>query len=171
MLLADKKKKENISEYIIYMYQTEDLIRVYHFNMDELREHVIKHINNTDQEELYKWYQGVAEQMKAEGIEEQGHLKATQEVVKQLNSLHERLLKTDQQYRHVYSKTAVYIHKTMEQTQGKLQDPVQAALNGIYGYLLLRMNDQKLDESLMPAVNAFGDLLSYLSYRWRENKS
>lgn len=171
MVLADKKKKENISEYIIHMYQTEDLLRVYNFNMDDIREYVIKHIKNADQEELFAWYKGIAERMKAEGIEESGHLQSTQDVVKQLSGLHENLLKADQQYRHIYSKTAIHIHKTMEQSNGKVKDPVQAALNGIYGYLLLKINGQKLDESLMPAVNAFGDLLSYLSYRWRESKA
>lgn len=171
MVLADKKKKENISEYIIHMYQTEDLIRVYHFNMDEIREHVIAHIKNADPDELYNWYKGIAEQMKAEGLVERGHLKSTQDVVKQLNALHENLLKADQQYRHIYSKTAVHIHKTMEQSNGKVTNPVQAALNGIYGYLLLKINDRKVDESLLPAINAFGDLLSYLSYRWRESKA
>ena len=170
MVIADKKKKENISEYIIHMYQTEDLIRVYEFNMENIRQYVIKHIKNADEEELFNWYKGIADQMKAEGLEEHGHLKSTQEVVRQLHQMHERLLKADQQYRQIYSKTAIHIHKSMEQSNGAVIEPVQAALNGIYGYLLLRMNGETIDESLMPAVNAFGDLLSYLSYRWREGK-
>lgn len=169
MVLADKKKKENISEYIIHMYQTEDLIRAYNFNMEDVREYVIKHIKNADQEELFNWYKGIAEQMKAEGIEERGHLKATQEVVKQIANLHQHLLKADQQYRQVYTNAAIHLHKSMEQSKGAVNEPVQAALNGVYGYLLLRMNGKKLDESLLPALNAFGDLLSYLSYRWRES--
>lgn len=168
MVLADKKKKENISEYIIHMYQTEDLIRAYDFKMEDVREYVIKHIKSADEEALYDWYKGIADQMKAEGIEERGHLHATQEVVRQMIALHEQLLKSDQQYRRLYSQTADYIHQSMEQSKGTIKDPVQAALNGIYGYLLLRMNGQKLDESLRPALNAFGDLLSYLSFRWQE---
>lgn len=169
MVLADKKKKENISEYIIYMYQTEDLIRVYNFNMEDIRQYVISHIKNADQDELFQWYEGIANQMKAEGIEERGHLSATQAIVKQLNNLHESLLKADQQYRQVYTKSAIHIHKTIEQSKGVIKEPVQAALNGIYGYLLLRMNGKKVDESLMPAINSFGDMLSYLSFRWHEN--
>ena len=169
MLTADKKKKENISEYIIHMYQTEDLLRVYNFNMKDIQKYVISHIKEGDTQEIYNWYKEIAQQMKAEGIEERGHLKSTQEVVGQLTKLHEQLLKADQQYRQLYSKTAVYIHKSIEQSNGAVKEPVQACLNGIYGYLLLRMDGQKVDESLMPAVNAFGDLLSYLSYRWKHN--
>lgn len=170
MVIADKKKKENISEYIIHMYQTEDLLRVYNFNMKDIRKYVISHIKEENTQEIEDWYQGIAKQMKAEGIEERGHLQSTQEIVAKLHKLHEQLLKSDQQYRQVYSKSAVYIHKSIEQSNGAVKEPVQACLNGIYGYLLLRMDGQKLDESLMPAVSAFGDLLSYLSYRWQQNE-
>lgn len=169
MLLADKKKKENISEYIIYMYQTEDLIRAYQFNIEEIKQQVISQIENADQEALYEWYLEIARQMQAEGLEKRGHLNAVQEIVTALNGLHESLLKADQQYRQLYSKTALHIHKSMEQSKGAVKEPVQAALNGIYGYLLLRLHDQKVDESLMPAINSFGDMLSYLSYRWHEH--
>ena len=172
MVIADKKKKENISEYIIHMYQTEDLLRVYNFNMKDVQKYVINHIKDIKEggtQEIIDWYQEVARQMKAEGIEERGHLQSTQEIVAQLHKLHEQLLKADQQYRQIYSKSAVYIHKSIEQSNGAVKEPVQACLNGIYGYLLLRMDGQKLDESLMPAVTAFGDLLSYLSYRWKQN--
>ncbi|WP_026135619.1 DUF4924 family protein [Nafulsella turpanensis] len=171
MVIADKKKKENISEYIIHMYQTEDLLRVYNFNMKDIQKYVISHIKDADTQELYDWYEEIARQMKEEGIEERGHLQSTQEVVNQLNKLHEQLLKADQQYRQVYSKSAIYIHKSIEQSNGAVKEPVQACLNGIYGYLLLRMDGQKLDESLMSAVHAFGDLLSYLSFRWRQQNS
>ena len=44
MLLADKKKKENISEYIIYMYQTELLIRNFEFDIDKIKVHVFGNI-------------------------------------------------------------------------------------------------------------------------------
>lgn len=169
MLLADKKKKENISEYIIYMYQTEDLIRAYQFNIEEIKQQVISQIENADQEALYEWYLGIARQMQAEGLEKRGHLSTTQEIVTALNRLHENLLKADQQYRQLYSKTALHIHKSMEQSKGAIKEPVQAAINGIYGYLLLRLHEQKVDESLMPAINSFGDMLSYLSYRWHEH--
>ncbi|MDX5479843.1 MAG: DUF4924 family protein, partial [Cyclobacteriaceae bacterium] len=31
--IADKKKEQNIGEYIIYMYQMEDLLRAFQFNL------------------------------------------------------------------------------------------------------------------------------------------
>ncbi len=103
-------------------------------------------------------------------MEQKGHLQETQDYVKKLFNLHEQLLKTDQQYRQLYSKTAIHIHNSMDASGGLVTNPVQAALNGIYGFLLLKLNGHQIDPDIMPAVNAFGDLLSYLSFRWRERE-
>ena len=36
MLIAQKKKKENIAEYILYLFQIEDIVRSFKFNLDDL---------------------------------------------------------------------------------------------------------------------------------------
>ena len=36
MLLAQQKQKENIAEYIIYMYQMEDIVRAFQFDLDKI---------------------------------------------------------------------------------------------------------------------------------------
>jgi hypothetical protein len=170
MLLADKKRKENISEYLIYLYQTEDLLRAYKFDMPDFKKKVIANIPEADREEAFAWYKGIAAKMEEEGIKESGHLKETHKIVDQLVHLHENLLKADQQYRQLFSKSAMHIRKNMEASGGQVKNPVQAALNGIYGYLLLKLTNKPVDQEIMPAVHSFGDLLSYLSYRWREKE-
>ena len=58
MNIADKKKQNNIAEYIIYMYQTEDLIRAFDCDMEQIRAYVLKHIPQAaeDKEALLNWY-------------------------------------------------------------------------------------------------------------------
>ena len=34
MIIAQQKLKENIAEYILYMYQIEDVVRAYHFDLE-----------------------------------------------------------------------------------------------------------------------------------------
>ena len=48
--VAEKKKSQNIGEYLIYMYQMEDLIRSFQGNMDEIRQYVISHYPVADEE-------------------------------------------------------------------------------------------------------------------------
>ena len=38
MLIAQKKKKENIAEYILYLFQIEDIVRSFKFDVDEIME-------------------------------------------------------------------------------------------------------------------------------------
>ena len=47
MIIAQKKKKENIAEYILYMWQVEDLIRAYKFSIDEIEQNVISRFEQT----------------------------------------------------------------------------------------------------------------------------
>ena len=41
MIIARQKRKENIAEYLLYMWQVEDLIRANKFDMDSINRTVI----------------------------------------------------------------------------------------------------------------------------------
>ena len=41
MIIARRKRKENIAEYLLYMWQVEDLIRANNFDMDSIRRTVV----------------------------------------------------------------------------------------------------------------------------------
>ena len=99
MLPAALKKKESIAEYIIYMYQTEDLILSYKLNLDDIFEYVLKHMSSDEQvlKEQLLWYADLIEQMRKEDIvNSKKRLGSTQEYVDQLTRLHENLSATDQ---------------------------------------------------------------------------
>lgn len=173
MNIAKDKKENNISEYIIHMYQTEDLLRSYNFDIDQIEKNVIKDIPQDQQEKdsLKNWYSEIAKKMKVEGIKEKGHLSEVQEIVQELSSLHIELLKSDKSYREIYDQAKLSINKNMEFSQGQITDPIQICLNGIYGLLLLRLEGKQVSEEQMDAVTKFGDVLSYLSYKYKKRKS
>lgn len=172
MSIAENKKKNNISEYIIFMYQTEDLIRVYNFDIEQIKAYVISHfpVEELEKEDLVGWYGDIKDQMIEEGIKEKGHLDSVNRIVRSLSEMSGQLLKSDQAYRQIYDQAKIHINKNIELANGAIKDPIQICLNGIYGLLLLRMNGKKLDESLKEGVNAFGDVLSYLSYKYKQRK-
>lgn len=41
MIIASQKKKENIAEYLLYMWQIEDIIRAYGLDIDQIQKHII----------------------------------------------------------------------------------------------------------------------------------
>ncbi|MEM9390524.1 MAG: DUF4924 family protein [Bacteroidota bacterium] len=169
MTIAERKKQENISEYIIHMYQTEDLIRAFEFDLNQITEYVIKHIpgDENEKKQLILWYAEVITQMSEEGIKKDGHLKSTQEIVTRLQDLKNILLTTDQEFITIW-KTA---QKTVESNQDKTgTNEIQVCLNGIYGLLLLRLNGQPVSDEILKQADQFGNVLSYLSYKYKQQK-
>ena len=49
MIIAQQKRKENICEYLLYMWQVEDLIRANHFDMEQIRQHVVSRYQQPDE--------------------------------------------------------------------------------------------------------------------------
>ena len=48
MIVAKQKRKENIAEYLLYMWQVEDLIRANQFDIDSIRRTVIAQYDQPD---------------------------------------------------------------------------------------------------------------------------
>ena len=66
MIIAKRKRKENIAEYLLYMWQVEDLIRANKFDMDLIRQTVIAHYAQpaSVKEEIAQWYQELIDMMR-----------------------------------------------------------------------------------------------------------
>jgi uncharacterized protein DUF4924 len=168
------KKKESIAEYIIYMYQTEDLIRAYNLNLDDILEYVIQHMSKNEAliKEQLLWYADIIEQMKNEDIiNTRKHLSATQEYVDRLSSLHENYLMNDISYIKVYSMAEKDILHHISLSDKAIDNPVQICLNGIYGMLLLKLNGKKVSAEQQHTLTNFGAVLEYLSEAYKKNTS
>jgi hypothetical protein len=164
--VAENKKKQNISEYIIYMYQMEDLIRSYQFNLNDIRQYVISHypISEEEKTDVTLWFDGLISRMTSEGIQEKGHLAEVQQEVDALAKIHWDLLKTDRDYFDIYQKAKPHVIDFVMAAEGQdLGHEVQICLNGIYGLLLCRLTGKKVPDELQQSAEAFGSVLSYLS--------
>lgn len=169
MLLADKKKQENISQYIIYLYQTELLIRNFEFDIDRIKLEIVDKIpaETLDSEaktEEINWYANIISSMKAEGIKKEGHLSAVQEEVQKLSDLNLKLLSENQNYQFVFNAARPAIRQNVIASEGLVSDPIQACLNGVFGLLIARMKDQQVTEETMNQIEHFGNVLSFLSH-------
>ena len=50
MLIAQKLRKENIAEYLLYMWQVEDIIRAYGCNLQQIKNEYISRFDCTDEQ-------------------------------------------------------------------------------------------------------------------------
>jgi hypothetical protein len=170
MVLAEKKKAENISEYIIYMYQTELLIRSVDLDFDKIKMGVVDSIpkGSTNKDELSAWYANVIAQMESEGLQKEGHLSYVQEEVKKLSDMSVQLLAKDDNYRQVFNAARSAIRESVISSEGLVNDPIQACINGVFGLLLSRMNGIAVDQEQLDKVEHFGNVLSYLSFHYKQ---
>ena len=169
--VAENKKSQNIPEYLIYMYQMEDLIRSYQGNLEEIRTYVISHypISPEEKNEVADWFSGLIAQMETEQIMEKGHLIELREYVEKLAEIHWSLLKTDSVYFETYSKAKLFILDAVIQAKGEnLGNEIQICLNGIYGLLLCRLLGKKVEDEQLKAAEVFGEILSMLNFSYQQ---
>ena len=83
MLIARQKRSENIAEYLLYIFQVEDLIRAYDFNLDQIIDQYVRpQLPDASFVEQYRdWYKALIKSMKAERIEKQGHLHELKDIL------------------------------------------------------------------------------------------
>lgn len=175
MLLADKKKQENISEYIIYMYQTEMLIRNFDFDIEKIKIHVFGNIpdekmSEDTREKALAWYAQVIDQIQAEGLEKEGHLSYVQDEVQKLSDLSMNLLVENEDYRAIFNAARPGIRENIQASEGLVTNPVQACLNGVFGLLLARINGKQVADETMEQIEHFGNVLSFLSHECKKKK-
>ncbi|MEL7001209.1 MAG: DUF4924 family protein [Bacteroidota bacterium] len=170
MNVAEEKKQNNISEYIIHMYQTEDLIRAFDFDMELIKQYVLKHIpgDQDQQASLTKWYGDILDAMKSEDIVQQGHLSSIQKYVDELSDLKDKLLEEDEDFIKAYNNAKSHIDEMIGLSNGMITSEVQICLNGIYGLLLARIQGREVPEDIMKSIETFGDVLSYLSFKYNQ---
>ncbi|MDN3203178.1 DUF4924 family protein [Algoriphagus sediminis] len=172
--VAESKKSENIAEYIVYMYQMEDLIRSYQGNMTEINEFVVKKypVDEAEKKEIFSWFLNLVGQMEDQGIMKKGHLNSLNELVEKLATIHWDMLKKDSGYFKIYNSAKPHIIQSVMEAEGQnLGNEIQICLNGVYGLLLCRLLGKKVTDEQLESAKAFGEVLSMLSYYYRVGDS
>jgi hypothetical protein len=171
MLVAQQKRKENIAEYILYLYQVEDLIRAFHLDMDLLNKKLIAgyDVDEKTRKEIFDWYENLVLMMEKEGKQKKGHFQFIINLVGELNEFHHRLMETevDKMYIPIYQAVAGLVNELKEKNPDAVND-IQVAIDGIYGYLLLKIQKKEITEDTKEAVKRLSHWLAHLSKDFRE---
>ena len=171
MIIARQKRKENICEYLLYMWQVEDLIRANHFDMDEIRDKVIARYNQPDEvkEEIARWYEELIEMMRSEGVKESGHIQLNKNVIITLTDLHLRLLKSPKEmiYGAAYYKPLPYIVQLRAKSGGNDIPELETCFTAVYGYLMLRMQGKEISAETLDGIKQISSFLALLAEKYR----
>lgn len=173
MLIAQKKRKENISEYLLYMWQVEDLIRANHFDSDEIRRNLVDRYDQPAavKEEIARWYEELADMMRQEGVMERGHIQLNKNVIIALTDLHLRLLKSPKEmiYGSMYYKTLPYIVQLRAKSGGEDIPEIETCFTAVYGYLVLRMQGKEVSTETLEAIKQISAFLALLAEKYKDD--
>lgn len=171
MIVAEQKKKENIAEYILYMWQVEDIIRALDFDEIKLKEYVDTgyKLPPEQMEKVFLWYVMLATKMQEEGLQIAGHLQMLRNIIADLEQLAQRLLKEPTQtlYASIYYQTLPSIIQLKGLGTEQAQGEVETCFIGIYGYLLLKARNEEVSEETEAAIEQFSTFLAVLADRYR----
>ncbi len=143
MYIAQNKRKENIAEYILYLWQLEDLLRAMQLSPEAIYATLIKPrgLERAAEQELLEWYMGVAGLLREEGKEEHGHLEHTLHLIGDLNDLHLQLMElpAGRRYRELFARLAPEL-PALRKTLGKddISD-IELSLRALYAVMLYRI--------------------------------
>jgi flagellin-specific chaperone FliS len=175
MIIAEQKKKENVAEYLLYMYQVEDMIRANKLDLDSIEQTLISKFDVPYgvKRDMREWYKSLIVMMQDERKEQSGHLFILEELAGKMHDLHHEILKqgVDTAYKETFDKAKSNIEALrMRSGHGKEND-IQVALNGLYGLLILRLKKTPITDDTLRAFDSIKEVIVELSSRYMEKTS
>ncbi|MBN2805573.1 MAG: DUF4924 family protein [Prolixibacteraceae bacterium] len=174
MLVSREKRKTNIVEYILYLWQIEDLIRALELDMDKITSSLAGayQVDDTIREEIVAWYQNLVLMMQKEQKQQGGHLQFLVNLTDDLNRFHLALIdqQTDPEYTRLYSNIQPDI-ELVRNKSGQQHHDVEVVLNSLYIILMLKMKQHEVSEGTQQAVWKFGHFMGYLAKLYKAYES
>lgn len=172
MIEARLKYQQNIIEYVLFMFHTEDVLRTYQLNPEKVVDELVKKkdIGQQDEAELRAWYLETIEAMESENVQERGHLSDVLDVIGELSYLHTSLMNVfqDKIYIKLWESAYPNIMDLAKKSNGESQNPIELCFNGIYGVLLLKLRKMDISSETLKAVETFSALLKHLGQKYQD---
>ncbi|MBP8757714.1 MAG: DUF4924 family protein [Prevotella sp.] len=167
MFIAKELRKKSIAEYLLYMWQIEDIIRAMGCSLPLIRKaYVSKFTDYTDEqkEEELDWFGNLVRMINEEGKREQGHLDINTIVVKDMADLHNRLLKSDKFpiYNAEYYKVLPFIVELRNRGDKDVNE-IETCLDALYGIMMLRMQKKEITPETEHAIKEISNFIGLLS--------
>ena len=167
MFTASEKKRENIAEYLLYMWQIEDLIRANGLDIEQIKKTVI---NNYPADEsqlraMAEWYESLIDMMRREEVTEKGHLQMNRNIIGDLAQLHLRILADPKfdEYRKEFYATLPFIVELRAKAGEERAGEIETCFNALYGMLLLRLQHKEISDETAKALAQISRFIALLA--------
>ena len=168
MYIAQKKRKENIAEYILYLWQLEDLLRALQFSPEAIYSQLVAKsaLDDASRQQVFFWYMDIVNLLRQEGKESSGHLEHTLHLIADLNDLHERLLvlPAGEKYRKVFAALAPEM-PALRVKLGKTDvSDIELCFRALYAVVLYRIKgDKSHEEGIRNVIDLISPVIAELA--------
>ena len=174
MITASQKKRENIAEYLLYMWQIEDLIRANGLDIDKIQENIIdRYTSLSDQQkkEMREWYESLIDMMRREDVAKTGHLQLNRNVIIDLEDLHRRLMADPKfaSYNVQFYHTLPFIVELRAKAGENKTGEIETCFNALYGVLMLKLQGKEISQETLDAVAQISKFLALLSHSYKKD--
>ena len=149
-----KSKKDNIAEYILYLWQIEDYLRAFPEQADATPE-------------LHEFN----EMMHREGIMEGGHLALANNALAELIDLHTTLLEEDAMYRAAIMRLQPSLNLLKAKTDRPTMPDIEACLILLYQIMLLKLQKREISPETASVQTQATQVLTFLSRIYHDNQT
>ncbi|MBO7476794.1 MAG: DUF4924 family protein [Salinivirgaceae bacterium] len=172
MFVAFQKKKENVCEYLLYMFQIEDIIRACKFNRQTIEQLLLPKYPSEPavQTEVRQWYFGLADQMEEERIQQSGHLISLTNKINEVLDFHLYLLNTPKEvaYQMQFAKVEPVLAELRQKQNATQLSDLHLALNAVYGFTILRLKGSQVSKETAAAISSLVVWFNVLSAKFKE---
>ena len=144
-------KKNNIAEYILYLWQIEDYLRAF-----------------PQQAEANQELHDLSNMMHQENIMEKGHLQLAQNALSELEDLHNDLLDQEATYRAAMIRLPPALNLLKAKTDRPTMSDVEACLILLYQIMLLKLQKTPISSETEQVQKQATQVLQYLSKTYKE---
>ena len=141
-----KGKRDNIAEYILYLWQIEDYLRAFPQNADATPE--LHELN---------------EMMHREGILEGGHLALATNALSEVEELHTQLLDEDAMYRAAMIRLRPALNLLKAKTDRPTMSDIEACFVLLYQIMMLRLQKKEITPETADVQQRATQVLTFLS--------
>lgn len=173
MFVAQQKRKENIAEYILYLWQLEDLLRALQFSPDAIWRHLVEPsgCSELEKQQLLVWYTELGNLLKGEGKAESGHLDHTLHLISDLQSFHSQLIAIPEgaQYKAAFEMLKEELPRLRIVLAKDGVSDMELCFRALYGVMLYRMKgDTERSEALADVVGTISPVIALLADAYRK---
>jgi hypothetical protein len=174
MYISKQLREQSISEYLLYMWQVEDLIRANACDIDKIEHTVVDAYNLPEAQhaELTEWYANLVEMMRIEGVEQCGHLQINKNVIISLADLHYRLMHSQKFpfYQAAYYKALPFIVE-LRAKGGQDKSELENCFDALYGVWMLRLQRKEVSSDTATAVTDIVKFIGLLSDYYKKDRA